>query len=156
MSKNNYFLLVYLFPIWLFCQNQYTVYDSISKEVIPYASIWKDHIIYANADEKGNFIILDASSKSKYSISSLGYKTKSFELIENKIYLNFDTINLKEIQILRPSFTKEIKLCSNKNKDILLVVAKNNIRMSEIGKIFYIKDSSIVFLNEINFNTFSL
>jgi hypothetical protein len=152
-SKKILFTFLIIFSNLLFSQESYIVIDSLSNEPISYANIWINNKIFTNSDENGIFII--ENKNATYNISCLGYKKKKIDLSKKKVLLSPESINLKEIIVTKKKSNKEIKIGSNKNKDINIAANYNN-RFAEIGKIFFPQDTSCLFLKEVKFNTFSM
>lgn len=154
LSKKNLLIIkFFLFFNFIFSQEKYTVIDSLSKEPIPYANIWINNEIFTNSNEKGSFII--ENKNAVYHVSCLGYKKKKIDLSKKEIILSHESINLKEIIVTNKKSNKEIKIGSNKNKDINTAANYSN-RFAEIGKVFIPHDTTCLFLKEVKFNTFSM
>lgn len=151
--RKNLSLLFLLFFNFILSQEKYAVIDSLSKEPISYANIWMNNKIFTNSDENGYFLI--ENKEANYHISCLGYKKKKIDLTKNTIFLIPDSISLKEIILVNRKSKKEIKLGSNKKKDIN-IASNFNDKFAEIGKIFIPQDTSCLFLKEVKFNTFSM
>lgn len=142
-----------IFSNLLFGQESYIVKDSLSNEPISYANIWINNKIFTNSDENGLFII--ENKNAEYNVSCLGYKKKKVDLSKKEVLLSPESINLKEIIVTNRKSNKEIKIGSNKNKDINTAANYNN-RFAEIGKVFIPQDTTCLFLKEVKFNTFSM
>lgn len=142
-----------IFSNLLFGQESFIVKDSLSNEPIYYANIWINNKIFTNSDENGLFII--ENKNAEYNVSCLGYKKKKVDLSKKEVLLSPESINLKEIIVSNRKSNKEIKLGSNKNKDRIIAANFDN-KFAEIGKVFFLRDTTCLFLKEIKFNTFSM
>lgn len=155
MNYKYYLTIFFLFSIEIiFAQKCFTVYDSNSKIIVPYANIVKENKIYANSDSEGKFCIAANELQYQFKISCVGYKTTTLDLTQNSIFLTTDIINLNEVVIKKPSFKKKVKLGSFKGSNIALT-ATYDLQFAEIGKVFILSDSKPQFLKKIKFHTFS-
>lgn len=152
-KKKIFLTILIIFSNVLFGQESYIVIDSLSNEPISYANIWINNKIFTNSDENGLFII--ENKNAEYNVSCLGYKKKKIDLSKKKVLLTPESINLKEIIVTNRKSNKEIKIGSNKNKDII-IAANFDSKFAEIGKVFIPQDTTCLFLKEVKFNTFSM
>jgi hypothetical protein len=154
MKSKIYLLLLFVFTCnALFAQKKiFTVYDSTTSSIIPYANIWKENKIYANADANGKFCIEEDDVKNSFTITCIGYLTTPIDLNSSIIHLDKEKVNLREVVILSPKRKQKIQLgkLSGTNR---WLTATYDLTISEIGKSFSTNKEKQFYLQEVEFKT---
>ncbi|NER17999.1 carboxypeptidase-like regulatory domain-containing protein [Spongiivirga citrea] len=103
-----------------FGQIQSVVFDSITKEKIPYVNIWSENENIGTTSNKNGEFLIDSLNSGFLILSRLGYKELRINLIElpTSIFLSPKAVGLKELPILEKKETEQRIIGNFENTNI--------------------------------------
>lgn len=155
--KNILLFLLFLNSYLLLGQHTVVLKDKNTNNAIAYASIFKDDKLYTTADSLGVFHVDAKSLKSNFTISSVGYTSKTVVISaeDTVIYLEKEVAQLEEMRILARKNKRKFTLGKAKRGDIVVVCGKTGNLTEELGKFFKNPTEEVLFLKKFKFNTFA-
>lgn len=128
-----FLLLLTLFAQMAFAQSKIRLIDSQSRLGIAYANIWCDGKLLVSTDSTGTANL--ASDCSRLTVSATGFKTKTIDAAQAIIFLEADTLQIRDVEVRRPRLKKSLTLGKLKSGDIGIVVRREN-SVGSVGKYF--------------------
>ncbi|HSD14909.1 MAG TPA: hypothetical protein VLB74_09700 [Flavobacterium sp.] len=155
--KNIVLFLLFLNSSFLLGQHTVSVRDKNTNKAIAYASVLKDEKVYTTADSLGIFQVDAKSLKGIFTISSVGYasKTVSISASDSVIYLEKEVVQLPEMEIHARKNKKKFVIGKAKRGDIVVVCGQSDNQTEEMGKFFKNPTGGVLFLKKFKFNTFA-
>lgn len=141
------FLLLTLLAEIACAQSKIRLVDSQSRLGIAYANIWCDGKLLVSTDSTGtaNLALKDCS---KLTVSATGFKTKTIDVAHSTVFLDADTLQIRDVEVRRPTYKKSLTLGKVKSGDIGIVVRRENT-VGSVGRFF--ASAGDYFLKEFQF-----